>query len=150
MSMRWKPHVTVAAVIEKNGQFLMVEELIDGQIVINQPAGHLEPGESLTQASIRETLEETAWQFQPEYLLGIYRWQHADQSTFLRFAFTGTNTIHDTSRQLDPAILQALWMDVDTIKSKKTCLRSPMVLLCIQDYLQGKRYPLDLLTSLDT
>lgn len=147
--MRWKPHVTVAAVVENEGKFLMVEECIEGKMVLNQPAGHLEPGESLIQAVIRETLEETAWHFQPQYLIGIYRWARTEDDAFLRFAFAGSCISHDKSRQLDPDIHQALWINRDTITLDSINLRSPMVMTCIQDYLQGRRYPLDILTSID-
>lgn len=146
--MTWKPHVTVAAIIERDDRFLMVEELIDGEHVINQPAGHLEPGESIIEATIRETLEETAWHFQPEALTGIYRWQHpGNGTTFLRIALCGQCHDHEPQRALDDGILQAVWKSRDELIQPDCQLRSPMVLTCIDDYLSGRRLPLDALTD---
>lgn len=145
----WKPHATVAAIIEREQQFLMVEELINGNKVYNQPAGHLDPGESLLEASIRETREETAWRFKPEYISGIYQWPQPDsQRTFLRFAFAGSCEDHRPEQNLDEGIIRALWMSRDELAKHPQKLRSPMVLNCIDDYLAGKHYPLELLTSL--
>ena len=147
--MTWKPHATVAAIIEKDGKFLMVEENVHGEIVYNQPAGHLDPHESLIDAVIRETQEETAWQFTPEFLLGIYLWPQPNTNrTFLRFAFTGTCTNHQPEQALDEGILQALWMTKDELQNSKK-LRSPMVLQNIEDYLSGQRYPLEILSTVD-
>lgn len=145
----WKPHATVAAIIEREQQFLMVEELINGNKVYNQPAGHLDPGESLLEASIRETREETAWMFKPEYISGIYQWPQPDkQRTFLRFTFAGSCDDHRPEQKLDTGIIRALWMSRDELVKHPEKLRSPMVLNCIDDYLAGKHYPLDLLTNL--
>lgn len=125
----------------------MVEEEADGQTVINQPAGHLEAGESLLDAAIRETLEETAWRFAPSALTGVYRWQHPDKDiTFLRFCFTGEVSDHDPARTLDDGILRALWLSREELATRN--LRSPMVLRCVDDYLAGKRYPLDVCQDL--
>jgi ADP-ribose pyrophosphatase YjhB (NUDIX family) len=145
--MIWKPNVTVAAVIEKDGKFLLVEEETAQGLRYNQPAGHLEADESLLAAVTRETLEESAYHFVPQYLLGIYRW-HADESntTYLRFAFTGKITGHETDRQLDTGIIQAVWLTADQIRATQTRHRSPLVLQCVEDYLAEKRYPLALLT----
>jgi len=144
--MIWKPHVTVAAVIERDEKFLLVEEGTAQGIRFNQPAGHLEAGESLLTAVTREVLEESAYHFAPQHLLGIYRW-HAPESntTYLRFAFTGKITGHDPHRSLDTGILQALWLTTDEIYAAQARHRSPLILHCIEDYLAGKRYPLDLL-----
>jgi len=146
--MTWKPHVTVAAITEKDGKFLMVEEKKDDQMVINQPAGHLEPNETLIEAVIRETLEETAWRFQPDYLIGVYQWQNTENTSFLRFAFAGNCDAYDSSRALDPDIHQAIWMDINAIQSDPTRLRSPLVLKCLTDYINGHHYPLTLLSSI--
>jgi ADP-ribose pyrophosphatase YjhB (NUDIX family) len=144
--MIWKPHVTVAAVIEREGKFLLVEEETSVGVRFNQPAGHLEACESLLDAVIRETLEESAYSFTPEHLLGIYRWHSKEaDTTYLRFAFTGAITGHDAERKLDSGILQALWMSSDEIHATSVWHRSPLVLRCIEDYLAGKRYPLELL-----
>ena len=147
--MVWKPHVTVAAIIERDNQFLMVEETIKGQRVINQPAGHLDPDESLIDAAIRETQEETAWQFNPEAVTGIYLWTHPKNGeSFLRVAFCGSCDNHDKSQALDEGIDAALWMTREQLIQQSEMLRSPMVINCIDDYLAGKRYPLDCLIDI--
>jgi 8-oxo-dGTP pyrophosphatase MutT (NUDIX family) len=145
----WKPHATVAAIIERDNRFLMVEEIADGKTVYNQPAGHLEPGESLLDASIRETMEESAWCFTPEYISGIYRWDHQDtQQCYLRVAFVGSCSQHNAKLPLDDGIIRALWLSRNELVSDPEKLRSPLVLRCIDDYLQGKKYPLQLLTDI--
>ena len=148
--MIWKPNVTVAAVIERDGKFLLVEEETSQGVRFNQPAGHLEADESLLAAVAREVLEESAYSFVPQMLLGIYRW-HAPESdtTYLRFAFTGAITGHDAARKLDTGILQAVWLLPDEIRAMQARHRSPLVLRCIEDYLAGKRYPLELLVHYD-
>ncbi|TNF37446.1 MAG: NUDIX hydrolase [Gammaproteobacteria bacterium] len=147
--MIWKPHATVAAVIERNGRFLMVEEESDGEIVLNQPAGHLDPNESLIEAVIRETREETAWQFTPEAITGIYRWLQPETGrTYMRTAFCGSCDNHDPALQLDHGIIRAIWLSRDELINQQDKLRSPMVLKCIDDYLAGHRYPLELLIDL--
>lgn len=147
--MIWKPHVTVAALIERAGCFLMVEEEDGGRVVYNQPAGHLDEGEGLSEAVVRETLEETAWHFQPHAVTGIYRWTNtASAITYLRVCFTGNVDGHEPQRRLDTGIRRALWMTRDELCQVNGQLRSPMVLRCIDDYLAGKRYPLALLTEL--
>ena len=148
--MVWKPHVTVAAVAQRHGQFLFVEERVGGELVFNQPAGHLEPGENLIEAVVRETLEETAWRFEPEALVGIYLWrQPQNGSTFLRFSFAGRVSGHDSSLDLDDGIERALWLTRDQIISQQPRLRSPMVLRGVDDFLAGQRIPLAVLESLD-
>ncbi len=143
--MIWKPNVTVAAVIERDGQFLLVEEETPQGVRFNQPAGHLEAGESLLAAVTREVLEESAYSFTPQHLLGIYCW-HSPESdtTYLRFAFAGAITGHNPDRLLDSGILQAVWLTPAEIRAIQARHRSPLVLRCIEDYLAGKRYPLDL------
>lgn len=144
--MIWKPHVTVAAIAEKDGKFLIVEEEVDGQLVYNQPAGHLDAGESLIEAVIRETIEETAWSFEPEALVGIQLWRHPGHSeSYLRFSFYGACLEHHSDQSLDQGIVQALWLDRDELMNNNHKLRSPMVLRTIDDYLEGKRYSLDIL-----
>lgn len=124
----------------------MVEETIEGAIVYNQPAGHLDPGESLIHAAVRETQEETAWQFKAEAMVGIYLWEQPDtERTFLRFAFCGEVLAHDAQQTLDEGILRALWLTRDELVAMPDKIRSPMVVSCIDDYLAGKRYPLDIL-----
>jgi 8-oxo-dGTP pyrophosphatase MutT (NUDIX family) len=147
MSTLWKPHVVVAAIVEQDGRFLMVEEVTEDGIQFNQPAGHLEANESLQDAVVREALEETAHHFVPEALLGIYRWRvpHRDR-VYLRFAFTGRITGFDPSQALDKGILHAAWMTPEEIEAVKVQHRSPMISQCIADYQSGRRYSLNLLT----
>jgi len=141
--------VTVAALIENEGRFLLVQELISGSSVINQPAGHLEDGETLIDAVIRETREETAWEFEPESLIGIYQWRHPDkEKTFIRTTFSGKTSSHDPDRKLDACIERTLWLTPEEIRNQQDRLRSPMVLRSIEDYLAGYRYPLSLLSDL--
>lgn len=148
--MIWKPRVTVAAISERNGQFLMVEEQVRGETLFNQPAGHLEDAESLVDAVIRECLEETAWHFQPAALIGLYRWRSPDSGdTYLRATFCGECLHQDTGRALDPDITAAHWLSADEIRSRRARLRSPLVMQSLDDYLRGKRFPLELLVELD-
>lgn len=147
--MRWTPHVTVACVIEQQGQFLLVEELADGQRVLNQPAGHLEPHETLLEAAVREVLEETAWQVEVTDLLGFYTYRspHNDTS-YHRWCFIAKAIQHLPQRALDTDILQTLWLDAEQIRQQQSRLRSPMVLQAFEDYRAGIRYPLTLLREL--
>ena len=147
--MTWKPHVTVAAIAENAGKFIMVEEIIEQTAVLNQPAGHLEPGESLTQAVSRETLEETGWHFRPRGLSGIYQWTHpANGTSFVRFCFVGDCYEQVANAKLDPDIQQVLWLSAEQILANPQRLRSPMVSRCLQDYKQGQHYPLSMLQDL--
>ena len=147
--MVWKPHVTVAAVIERDGKFLLVEEETDSGIRYNQPAGHLECREALVDAVIREVLEETGCTFAPQYLIGVYNWRNeAKDLTYLRFAFGGEVVAHDAQRQLDAGIIAAHWLSLDEIQAVQARLRSPMVMRCMNDYLSGQRCPLELLKDL--
>ncbi|MDD4928674.1 MAG: NUDIX hydrolase [Gallionella sp.] len=144
--MIWKPNVTVAAVIERDGRFLLVEEETSQGLRLNQPAGHWEAHESLLDGTIRETLEESAFDFTPEHLIGIYRWHaQASDTTFLRFAICGVVTCHHPERPLDQGIVRTLWLTTDEIRASQERHRSPLVLRCCEDYLAGKRYPLDIL-----
>ena len=148
--MTWKPHVTVAAVAEVQGRFLLVQERDAGKRVLNQPAGHLEDGESLSAAVRREVLEETAWQFEPQSIVGIYRWRHPGNGiTFMRFTFAGTLLAHDADRCLDPDIEQVVWLSDAEIRRQADKLRSPLVLRALDDYLAGRSWPLTLLEDLD-
>lgn len=150
----WKPEITTAAVIEKDGLFLLVEEKTNEGIRINQPVGHLEPGESLEEGVIRETLEETAYEFSPTALIGVYmlRFEQSDGSpmgTYLRFAFTG-QLGRKLEQPLGPDILRTVWMTRDEIAACPERHRSPLLLQCIDDYLQGQRAPLSLLSHQTT
>lgn len=147
--MVWKPNVTVAAVVERDGRFLLVEESADGSLVLNQPAGHLDEGESLIDAVVRETLEETAWHVRPEALLGVYRWPHpAKQITYLRFAFIAQALREEPNATLDTGIERAVWLSPDEIRRERHRHRSPQVQQCIDDYLAGQRYSLNLIKYL--
>ena len=147
--MVWKPHVTVAALAEQDGCFLLVEEEIAGRRVLNQPAGHLEPGESLRAAVVRETLEETGRDFTPRGVVGIYRWANpGSEQTFLRVCFAGEVGERSPGRELDPAIVDTLWLDPASLRAEPERLRSPMVLRCIDDHRAGRHYPLDVLQDL--
>ena len=133
--MIWKPSVTVAAVIERGGRFLFVEERIDGRLVLNQPAGHLDPGESLVAACRREVLEETAHAFEPRELIGIYRWHYAAKDvTFLRFCFTGVAGDADPARKLDKEIVRLHWLTPAELEARKDDHRSPLVAKCVADF----------------
>jgi 8-oxo-dGTP pyrophosphatase MutT (NUDIX family) len=146
----WKPNVTVAALIERDGHFLLVEEETDDGIRFNQPAGHLDEGESLVTACAREALEETAWQFTPTTLVGIYQWPRPQRDiTYLRFAFAGVLGKHDSLRVLDQGILRAVWLTPEEIEAMQARHRSPLIWQCVQDYLAGRRFPLDLIRHYD-
>jgi 8-oxo-dGTP pyrophosphatase MutT (NUDIX family) len=148
--MGWNPEVTVAAVVSHDRKFLFVEELIGGKLVLNQPAGHLEPAETLIDAVIRETREETAWRFTPESLVGAYQWRSPqDGRGFLRFAFCGEVDDHHPRQALDQGIVRALWLTPDELGGQRERLRSPLVMRCVEDYLLGRRQPLDAVARLD-
>lgn len=145
--MVWKPDVTVAAIVERDGRLLMVEEDTDEGVRFNQPAGHLECGEALTAAVIRETLEETGYTFVPRFLVGIYNWRHPVKDlTYLRFVFAGEVDGYDASRPLDTGIRGPRWLSLAEIRACADRHRSPMVLRCIEDWQGGRRYPLELIT----
>ena len=147
--MGWNPEVTVAAVVEQDGRFLMVEERIKGRLVLNQPAGHLEDRETLLEAVIRETREETAWRFHPEALVGVYLWRNpVDERSFLRFAFCGTVDDHQPKLPLDIGIVRAVWMSREQLQAQTPRLRSPLVLRCLDDFVRGSRQPLESVASL--
>lgn len=148
--MIWKPHVTVAAVVERDGKFLLVEEETDEGIRYNQPAGHLECGESLQDAVVREAREETRYDFVPQSLVGIYNWRHPQKDiTYLRFAFAGEVLGFDPERELDSGIIAAHWFSIDEIRALADRHRSPLILRCVEDWLAGQRHPLTLLTHYD-
>mgnify|MGYP002348802187 CR=1 FL=1 len=150
MPNRWKPNVTVAALIERDGHFLLVEEDTADGLRLNTPAGHLDPGESPIQACVREVLEETAYDFTPEALVGVYlnrftRTRTGSDITYLRFAFAGSIGTHHGWRGLDDGIIRTVWMTFDEIKTQGERLRSPLVVRSIEDYLAGQRAPIDLI-----
>jgi len=141
----WKPHTTVAAIAERDGKFLLVREKVKGEIVFNQPAGHLNAGESLIEAVIRETLEETQYEFTPTGLQGIYRLvpEQASDATYLRYSFCGKTGLNLNGR-LDDGIISAEWMSYNDIQSCREHHRSQLVMQCIDDYLHRQPYPLDI------
>jgi ADP-ribose pyrophosphatase YjhB (NUDIX family) len=146
MDRIWKPNVTVAALMERDGRFLLVEEETAEGLRFNQPAGHLDEGESLAVACAREAIEETAWGYIPESLVGVYQWTRPQGDiTYLRFAFAGKVGAHDTVRKLDEGIVRAVWMTPDEISACRERHRSPLVQQCVGDWLSGRRYPLDLI-----
>ena len=152
MNERWKPSVTVAAIIERDGRFLLVEEHTLEGLRLNNPAGHLDPGESPLQAVVREALEETACVFTPDRLVGVYlsRFQRpatSEDVTYLRFAYGGTVGEADPTRALDDGIVRTLWMTLDELRAGRERHRSPLVLRCIEDWLAGRQHPLDLVST---
>ena len=154
MNERWKPSATVAAIIEHQGKFLLVEEHTPEGLRLNNPAGHLDEGESLLQGCAREALEETMHQFTPQYLVGVYMsrfqrpaiaGQEAQDVTYLRFAFGGALGALQAGRSLDAGIVRTLWLSPDEIRASAAVHRSPLVGQCMEDYLRGQRFPLELI-----
>ena len=142
----WRPSVTVAAVIERDGRFLFVEEMQDGRRVLNQPAGHLDPEETLITACAREVMEETAHRFEPTALVGIYRWYYKPADvTFLRFCFSG-KILGVEDKPLDKEILALHWLSPAELKAKSAMHRSPLVQQCLDDYLAGNNFPLTVMS----
>ena len=149
-NMARTPDITVAAVTETDGRFLVVEERINRRLVFNQPAGHVENGETLLDAVIREVREETAWGFEPQELLGVYLWRNPSSGrSTMRFAFTGRVMDHDAQRPLDRGIVCTHWLSRADLMQREPRLRSPLVLRCVEDYLGGTRMPLDSVAKLD-
>lgn len=147
--MTWRPDLTVAAIVQRDDRFLIVEERIQGNLVLNQPAGHVEDGESLIEAAVRETLEETAWSFVPRHLLGLYLWRNpANGGSILRVAISGDVTDHEPARALDDGIVAAHWMTRASLLARPSRLRSPLVMRCIDDHLAGQRHELSALSYL--
>jgi 8-oxo-dGTP pyrophosphatase MutT (NUDIX family) len=144
-----RPAVTVATVVERDGLFLLVEEETRLGRKFNQPAGHLEPTETLPQGAARETLEETGWLVVPTALIGVYRWDATDNGmTYVRFSFAGEAREHDAARPLDVGIVRAVWMSYDEIVARRADHRSPLVIRSIDDYRAGKRWPLNFVQEL--
>lgn len=149
----WQPDVTVATVVVRDGRLLMVEEMASGRQVLNQPAGHLEPDESLHDAALRETLEETGWHVRLTAFIGAYQWKSPDQVDrpgrhYLRFAFAAEPLEHDPARQLDDGIVRAMWLTPAELQAESARHRSPLVWQAVADYLGGRRQPLDLIRQL--
>ena len=147
---QWHPHQTVATIVERDNKFLLVEELIDGKTVINQPAGHLENNESLIEAAVRETFEETAWKVEPVALLGVYKYTAPSNNiTYIRTCFIAEALEHIADSPLDTGIIRALWLTKSELEARSDDLRSPLVMRVIEDYLEGKRYSLGLVQDFD-
>jgi 8-oxo-dGTP pyrophosphatase MutT (NUDIX family) len=144
-----RPVVTVATIVMRDGAFLIVEEETRVGVRLNQPAGHLEAGETLAAAAVRETLEETGHRIAPTALVGVYRWQAPDTgATFIRFAFAGEVVAHEAARALDVGILRALWLTYDELAARRAAHRSPLVMRCVDDYRAGLRRPLEHITEM--
>lgn len=144
--MTWAPHVTVATIVERDGRFLLVYEEADGKKVYNQPAGHLDPNESLLEAAVRETLEETGWTVKLTALLGISLYEAPSNGiTYLRTSFIAEVVSFDSSYELDTGIIEAVWLSYEEIVARREQLRSPMTLQVIDEYRTGKRFPLTVL-----
>lgn len=144
-----RPAVTVATIVERDGRYLLVEEETRAGRKLNQPAGHLESGESLPAAAVRETLEETAWSVAPTALVGVYRWEASDNgATFVRFSFAAEARAHDPARPLDAGIVRAVWLTYDEIAARRADHRSPLVQRCIDDFRAGLRWPLDFVAEI--
>ncbi len=143
--MSWPPHITVATIVCQDEKFLMVEETSDGKLVYNQPAGHLEPNESLEQAAIRETFEETGWLVAPKHVSGIYKYVAPNGTVYYRTTFIADALKHDPDVTLDEGIERAVWLSYDELKAQADKMRSPLVLKNIEDYLSGCKYPLSLI-----
>ena len=145
-----KPEITVAAVTQSDGRFLVVEERINERLVFNQPAGHVERGESLLSAVIREVREETAWRFEAASLIGVYLWRSPQSGvTTMRFAFSGAVDDHQAAQPLDHGIIATHWLSLADLQKRAQSLRSPLVMRCIEDYLDGRHQPLDRVAHLD-
>ncbi len=150
----WQPDVTVASVVLDAGRVLMVEEHVAGRLVLNQPAGHLEPDEPLVEAAVREALEETGWDIRPTAFIGAYQWKAPSVSgggaerQYMRFAFLAVPTAFDPARVLDEGIVRALWMTPSELMAQAARHRSPLVARVVRDALAGQRYPLDAVRSL--
>lgn len=147
---RWKPNVTVAAIVERDGRYLVVEEGTPDGLRLNNPAGHLDPGETPLQAVVREALEETARVFEPSHLVGVYlsRVRRAREDiTYLRFAFAGSIGEALAGRRLDDGIVRCLWLDIDELRASADRHRSPLLLACVLDHAAGRRFPLDVVQA---
>jgi len=144
--MVWTPHATVAAIVEREGRFLFVEEISRGKRVFNQPAGHIDEHEAVQDAVIRETLEESGWEVKPTGFIGVYTFTAPSNGvTYYRFCYVCEALREVPNAVLDDDILAAHWFTLDEVKAKQEQLRSPLVMKCLEDYLAGKRYPLDIL-----
>ena len=148
VAQRRRPAITVATIIERERRFLVIEEQTRSGLRLNQPAGHVEVGESIAAAAARETLEETGWRVQPTELVGVYQWQSPFDGSYVRFTFAAEPRIHEPDRTLDAGIVRTLWLTYDEIADRRHLHRSPFVLRSLDDYLGGRRWPLGLIANL--
>lgn len=142
--MIWTPHATVATIVEKDGKFLFVDEIADGLRVLNQPAGHVDEGEQILSAALRETLEETGWEVEITHLVGIYTYTNPQHTTYYRFCYAARPLRQVPGATLDKDIIGPLWLSLEELEERRSQWRSPLVQKCVLDYLAGKAYPLDL------
>jgi 8-oxo-dGTP pyrophosphatase MutT (NUDIX family) len=147
--IHFNPDITVACVIVREGRFLLVEESVRERRVLNQPAGHLEPGEGLLEAAAREALEETGWTVKLTHFIGSYLWRAETGKTYIRFAFAADAVSHDPGWALDAGIIRCVWLDIVELKAERERLRSPLVMTAIEDFLGGQRAPLSLIRHVD-
>ncbi len=147
--IHFNPDITVACVIVREGRFLLVEESVRERLVLNQPAGHLEPGEGLLEAAAREALEETGWTVTPTHFIGSYLWRAETGKTYVRFAFAADAVSHDPERALDAGIIRPLWLSLAELRAEASRLRSPLVMAAIEDFLGGQRGPLSLVRRVE-
>ncbi len=143
--MTWTPHATVATIVEQNGRYLLVEEVVDGKTVLNQPAGHIEKDESILEAALRETLEETGWKVALTDLVGVYNYTAPNGVTYFRFSFAANAVEQVPNAKLDTGIIGPQWLTLEELEARRPQWRSPMVKRCIEDFAAGKRYPLELI-----
>lgn len=143
--MIWTPHATVATIVEKDGKFLFVDEMADGQRVLNQPAGHVDEREPILQAALRETLEETGWEVAITDLVGIYTYTNPQNITYYRFCFAARPVRQVPDAALDHDIIGPVWLSLDELEQRRSQWRSPLVQKCVLDYVAGQRFPLHVL-----
>lgn len=143
--MIWTPHATVATIVEQDGRFLFVDEMADGRRVLNQPAGHVDEHESILDAALRETIEETGWEVEITGLVGIYTYTAPhNQVTYYRFCYAARPLREIPDAQLDHDIIGPVWLSLEELNARRDQWRSPLVIKCVQDYLAGRLFPLDL------
>lgn len=142
--MIWTPRATVATVVEQDGRFLFVDEVADGRRVLNQPAGHVDEREPILQAALRETIEETGWEVDITHLIGIYTYTNPELITYYRFCYAARPLRQIPDAKLDHDIIGPVWLSVDELNARHAQWRSPLVIKCVEDYLAGRRFPLDL------
>jgi 8-oxo-dGTP pyrophosphatase MutT (NUDIX family) len=142
--MIWTPRATVATIVEQDGRFLFVDEVADGRRVLNQPAGHVDEREPILQAALRETIEETGWEVEITHLVGIYTYTNPDLITYYRFCYAARPLRQIPDAKLDHDIIGPVWLSLEELNARREQWRSPLVIKCVEDYIAGRRFPLDL------